>query len=102
MKSKPMAKVPTSRFSRFSSLGGLASRLASNVVLEGAKRLSQGQKPSINELVMTPKNITHLANKLAELRGAAMKIGQMLSMDSGELLPKELSDILSRLCRINS
>lgn len=38
-----------------------------------------------------------MADKLAELRGAAMKIGQMLSMDSGELLPKELSDILSRL-----
>ncbi|PKH54889.1 ubiquinol-cytochrome C reductase [Shewanella sp. Choline-02u-19] len=97
MKHKQTAKVPTSRLSRLSSLGGLASRLAGNVLVEGAKRLSQGQKPSLNELVMTPSNITHMADKLAELRGAAMKVGQMLSMDSGELLPKELSDILSRL-----
>ena len=97
MKNKQTAKVPTSRLSRFSSLGGLASRLAGNVIVAGAKKLSQGQKPSLNELVMTPQNITHMANKLAELRGAAMKVGQMLSMDSGELLPKELSDILSKL-----
>lgn len=97
MKNKQAAKVPTSRLSRLSSLGGLASRLASNVVFEGAKKLSKGEKPSLNELVMTPKNITHLANKLSELRGAAMKVGQMLSMDSGELLPKELSDILAKL-----
>ncbi|QQX79082.1 AarF/ABC1/UbiB kinase family protein [Shewanella sp. KX20019] len=97
MKNKQTAKVPSSRLSRFSSVGGLASRLAGNVLIEGAKKLSQGQKPSLNELVMTPKNITHMADKLAELRGAAMKVGQMLSMDSGELLPKELSDILSRL-----
>lgn len=97
MRNKHTAKVPTSRLSRFSSLGGLASRLAGNVIVAGAKKLTQGQKPSLNELVMTPQNITHMTNKLAELRGAAMKVGQMLSMDSGELLPKELSDILSQL-----
>lgn len=55
MKNKQAAKVPTSRLSRLSSLGGLASRLASNVVFEGAKKLSKGEKPSLNELVMTPK-----------------------------------------------
>lgn len=55
MKHKQTAKVPTSRLSRLSSLGGLASRLAGNVLVEGAKKLSQGQKPSLNELVMTPK-----------------------------------------------
>ncbi|WOT06076.1 ABC1 kinase family protein [Shewanella youngdeokensis] len=97
MKNKQTAKVPSSRLSRFSALGGLASRLAGNVMLEGAKKLSKGQKPSLNELMLTPTNITHMADKLSELRGAAMKVGQMLSMDSGELIPKELANILSRL-----
>jgi hypothetical protein len=31
------------------------------------------------------------------MRGAAMKMGQILSMDTGDLLPRELADILARL-----
>ena len=31
------------------------------------------------------------------MRGAAMKMGQMLSMDGGDFLPKQLADILARL-----
>ena len=38
-----------------------------------------------------------MADQLAQLRGAAMKVGQLLSMDVGDLLPPELADILSRL-----
>ncbi|MEM8825529.1 MAG: AarF/ABC1/UbiB kinase family protein, partial [Pseudomonadota bacterium] len=35
--------------------------------------------------------------QLANLRGAAMKMGQMISMDAGDMLPAELADILARL-----
>ncbi|MCL1138548.1 ABC1 kinase family protein [Shewanella pneumatophori] len=97
MKSSQTAKVPASRLSRLSSLGGLASRVAGNVLFEGAKKLSQGQAPKLQDLVLTPQNITHVADKLSQMRGAAMKVGQMLSMDSGELMPKELSELLSKL-----
>jgi hypothetical protein len=38
-----------------------------------------------------------VTQQLSEMRGAAMKLGQILSMDSGELLPKELTDILASL-----
>jgi predicted unusual protein kinase regulating ubiquinone biosynthesis (AarF/ABC1/UbiB family) len=31
------------------------------------------------------------------MRGAAMKIGQLLSMEAGDILPEPLPDILSRL-----
>ena len=31
------------------------------------------------------------------MRGAAMKLGQLLSMDTGDVLPPELSDIFARL-----
>ncbi|MEH6452659.1 MAG: AarF/ABC1/UbiB kinase family protein, partial [Psychromonas sp.] len=43
------------------------------------------------------KNIEQLANKLSELRGAAMKVGQILSMDAGDLLPPALSQLLDKL-----
>ncbi|WP_434926998.1 ABC1 kinase family protein [Shewanella sp. HL-SH2] len=91
------AKVPSSRVARFSAFGGLATRLAGNIIKEGVKQYSQGQSPQLKQLVMTPTNIGHIADKLAQLRGAAMKVGQMLSMDAGELLPPELTEVLAKL-----
>ena len=89
--------VPTSRFARLSKFGLLASKVAGNVLLDGAKTMAKGEKPNRQSLLMSPKNIESLAEQLAQLRGAAMKLGQLLSMDSGELLPPELSQLLARL-----
>lgn len=90
-------RVPTSKLSRMSKLCGLVVQVASNVALEGVKQLSQGKTPKLSKLLLTPRNIENLAEKLAQLRGAAMKVGQLLSMDAGDLLPKELSTLLSKL-----
>jgi predicted unusual protein kinase regulating ubiquinone biosynthesis (AarF/ABC1/UbiB family) len=38
-----------------------------------------------------------VSDQLAQMRGAAMKIGQLMSMDAGDVLPPELSQILVRL-----
>tara|TARA_Y100001956_G_C4127336_1_gene190994 strand:- start:1101 stop:2423 length:1323 start_codon:yes stop_codon:yes gene_type:complete len=89
--------LPTHRVSRFSKFASLATRVAGNVIAEGTKQLAQGNKPKARELLMTPKNISRLTQQLAHLRGAAMKMGQMLSMDAGDILEPELADILARL-----
>jgi predicted unusual protein kinase regulating ubiquinone biosynthesis (AarF/ABC1/UbiB family) len=89
--------VPKSRTSRFLSMGGLATKLAGNVLTEGSKRWIKGEVPSLNELVLTTKNMSDVADKLARMRGAAMKLGQLLSMDAGTLLPPELAAVLARL-----
>lgn len=91
------AAVPQSRVSRLARMGSLAGRIAGNVVLEGGRHLVQGKKPVISDLLLTPKNLHQVADKLSTMRGAAMKMGQLLSMDSGSLLPDELSSILERL-----
>ncbi|PKH07111.1 AarF/ABC1/UbiB kinase family protein [Moritella sp. Urea-trap-13] len=90
-------KVPTSKLSRISKLGSLVVQVAGNVAFEGVKQFSQGKTPTFSKLLLTPRNIENLADKLAQLRGAAMKVGQLLSMDAGDLLPKELSALLSKL-----
>ncbi|MDO6782943.1 AarF/ABC1/UbiB kinase family protein [Neptunomonas phycophila] len=90
-------KVPSSRFSRLVSLGGLASRLAGNIAVEGSKKVAQGHRPRINELLLTPNNVKKVADKLATMRGAAMKVGQLISMDAGTMLPPELSAVFDRL-----
>lgn len=100
MNEKPLSTaspVPKSRTSRLFSMGGLATKLAGNVLSEGSKRWIKGEAPSLNELVLTPKNMSDVADKLARMRGAAMKLGQLLSMDAGTLLPPELAAVLSRL-----
>ena len=51
----------------------------------------------MGDLLLTPANATRVADQLAHLRGAAMKLGQMISMDAGDMLPPELSAILARL-----
>lgn len=91
------AALPKSRLSRLARLGSLAGGVATGMLAEGARQLAQGQRPKAHELLLTPANAQRVANQLAQLRGAAMKVGQLLSMDAGDLLPDELTEILSRL-----
>ena len=67
------------------------------MLAEGARRISQGERPSVDQLLLTPGNMTRLADRLSHMRGAAMKLGQMISMDAGDVLPAELSGILATL-----
>jgi len=89
--------VPAGRLARLAHLGSLASGLAGGMLAEGARQLGQGRRPKISDLLLTPANARRVAEQLARLRGAAMKVGQLLSMDAGDLLPPELGEILSRL-----
>lgn len=89
--------IPRSRLARAGQFGRLAGGLAGGMLAEGARRLGQGERPKARDLLLTPGNLTRVADRLAHLRGAAMKLGQMISLDAGEFLPTELTDILARL-----
>lgn len=64
---------------------------------EGARRLASGELPKLEDMILTPGNAMRLADRLSHLRGAAMKLGQMISMDAGDMLPPELANILASL-----
>ena len=89
--------ITSSRLGRLSLLGKLAGGVVGGAVKEGARQLAQGQRPSIEKLLLTPANAHRLSERLSEMRGAAMKVGQLLSMDSGQILPPEMSEILAKL-----
>lgn len=89
--------VPSGRFSRMGKLGSLATSVAGGMLAEGARQLAAGKRPKASELLLTPANAKRVADQLAQLRGAAMKVGQLMSMDAGDILPPELTEILSRL-----
>jgi predicted unusual protein kinase regulating ubiquinone biosynthesis (AarF/ABC1/UbiB family) len=90
-------RVPSGRLARFSTFGGLVGGVVTGMAAEGARRLTSGEKIAARDLILTPGNVQRLTNKLSHLRGAAMKMGQMISLDSGDFLPKELGDILATL-----
>ena len=89
--------VPANRIARLGKLGSLTAGVASSMALNGVKQLGQGKRPSLRNLLLTPSNIKRVSDQLAQMRGAAMKIGQLMSMDAGDVLPPELSQILVRL-----
>ncbi len=89
--------VPFGRLSRFARFGGMAAHVAGGMFFDGVQQLVLGKRPSIGDLLMTPANALKVTHQLANMRGAAMKIGQMISMDSGDFLPRELADILAQL-----
>ena len=89
--------VPTGRAQRFGKFARLAGGVAGNMLAHGAAQLAMGKRPRVKDLLLTPKNAMRFTKQLAEMRGAAMKLGQILSMDTGNLLPPELADILSTL-----
>ncbi len=90
-------RVPSGRVSRFTRLAALAGDVAGGMLAEGARQLASGNRPKAQDMLLTPRNIRKISNQLAQMRGAAMKLGQLISMDGGDLLPKELADILARL-----
>lgn len=91
------AAVPTGRAARLFRFGGIASGIAGNVAAGGLRALASGKRPDLGQLLLTPANTRHLTDGLSHLRGAALKLGQMLSMDTGLVLPGELTAILARM-----
>lgn len=89
--------VPTSRVGRFARVARLAGGVAGGMLAEGARQWRAGNRPSRRDLLLTPANARRVTRQLSEMRGAAMKLGQILSMDTGDLLPRELADILASL-----
>ncbi|MGY6535640.1 MAG: ABC1 kinase family protein [Pararhodobacter sp.] len=89
--------VPTGRAARLLQLGGMTTGVLGGMVAQGAAQLARGTRPRLPDLLLTPATASRITRDLGQLRGAAMKLGQMLSMDSGMVLPAEMTTILSAL-----
>jgi predicted unusual protein kinase regulating ubiquinone biosynthesis (AarF/ABC1/UbiB family) len=95
-KSRPVA-VPAKRLTRLGQLGSITAGVAGSMALNGLAQWGKGQRPVMKDLLLTPKNFSRVADQLAKMRGAAMKVGQLVSMDTGDMLPPELAQIMARL-----
>ena len=93
----PTRPVPAGRLARGARLGALATGLAGGALAEGLRQIARGERPGLPGAFLSASNARRLTGGLAHLRGAAMKLGQMLSLDAGHALPPELEAILAQL-----
>jgi predicted unusual protein kinase regulating ubiquinone biosynthesis (AarF/ABC1/UbiB family) len=82
---------PQGRFQRFRKLAGLSAQLGADAMTRGIKRLAGSEAGGLSKATAE-----RLVATLGDLKGAAMKIGQMASMEA-DLLPPEARAVLARL-----
>jgi len=93
----PAAPIPQSRLGRFARMGLAAGELAAGAATEGLKRIARGQAPDFRGALLSAPNARRLAARLARLRGAAMKVGQLVSLQRDDVLPPEFAQALAVL-----
>ncbi|SCZ94298.1 BZ3500_MvSof-1268-A1-R1_Chr12-2g03807 [Microbotryum saponariae] len=93
------SKVPASQLGRLLHYGGLAAGLGFGAASEAIKRVSFGAKASdrASSLFMSESNVRRLVDKLSRMRGAALKLGQFLSIQDAKMLPEQVEDILKQV-----
>jgi predicted unusual protein kinase regulating ubiquinone biosynthesis (AarF/ABC1/UbiB family) len=70
-------RVPSGRLSRIARFGNIATGIAGSMLLDGARQLASGRRPTVGDLLMTPANAMRVTLQLGQMRGAAMKLGQL-------------------------
>jgi predicted unusual protein kinase regulating ubiquinone biosynthesis (AarF/ABC1/UbiB family) len=96
-RSRRESSVPATRLGRLLRLGLAAGELVLGGMAEGVRRLAEGEPLGATQALLTGPNARRLAQRLARLRGAAMKLGQLLSLEGEEFLPREAAAALSVL-----
>ncbi|KAI0166696.1 ABC1-domain-containing protein [Hypoxylon sp. FL1284] len=89
------SKVPATRLSRLWNYGGLAAGMLGGAITEGFSRgFGYGGSGSV---MFSPGNMERLVAKLSRMRGAALKLGQIMSFQDSKMLPAPIQEVLQRV-----
>ncbi|CAJ1931157.1 unnamed protein product [Cylindrotheca closterium] len=88
--------IPSSRFGRAAGFASLGFGLAMGTASELASRLVSSERRG-SSVIATDANADRLAATLCRMRGAALKMGQMLSIQDESLLPPALLKALKQV-----
>ncbi|KAI5304820.1 hypothetical protein KEM56_005872 [Ascosphaera pollenicola] len=89
------SRVPSSRLGRLWEYGGLATSMTFGVIGEGFRRAAGSA--NTGSLLLSRANVERLVAKLSRMRGAALKIGQMMSIQDMKMMPEAVREILQRV-----
>ncbi|XP_029043307.1 atypical kinase COQ8B, mitochondrial isoform X1 [Osmia bicornis bicornis] len=94
-------KVPATRFQRMVSFGTLGLGLGVGTVAEYTRRTLGFKKQSVGEtfdsMFLTKANAERIVSTLCKVRGAALKIGQILSIQDESIINPELQQVFERV-----
>src|SRR4051794_23851373 len=90
-------KLPTGRLARTARVGGLAAGQGLRWAgMRAANRVRTPERAEAAQSERTAALVNQLVDQLGQMRGAAMKVGQMISMIELDGLPEEEQDALQR------
>lgn len=78
-------------------MGTMAGTVAAGALGEAARRWWSGEKSSYTDVVLNVANAERIADTLSRMRGAAMKLGQLISLEGGTVLPEVFTNALVQL-----
>jgi predicted unusual protein kinase regulating ubiquinone biosynthesis (AarF/ABC1/UbiB family) len=88
------SKVPSSRIARLMHYGSLGAGLAwgaAGSYIRGESIGGEGKQ------FMSDDNVRRLVDKLSTMRGAALKLGQFMSIQDSNLLPEQIEQVMLRV-----
>ncbi|KAJ2315891.1 hypothetical protein IWW52_003919 [Coemansia sp. RSA 2704] len=95
------ASMPSNRVSRLFHYGSLAVGLGFGALGEATKRWSglnsSEQSSGSTSVFLNRANIDRIVSKLTRMRGAALKLGQMLSIQDSKSMSPEIAEVLQRV-----
>ncbi|KAJ5313698.1 uncharacterized protein N7443_000582 [Penicillium atrosanguineum] len=89
------SRVPSSRIGRLWQYAGLGTSMAFGAVSETFRRASGSQ--DTGSVMFSAGNMERMVAKLSKMRGAALKLGQMLSIQDSNMLPAPIQQVLQRV-----
>jgi predicted unusual protein kinase regulating ubiquinone biosynthesis (AarF/ABC1/UbiB family) len=90
-------RLPISSMARTTLSAGLLLRLGINTSQSLMSDLFSVKRPNLKSALISKKNVTATVDTLKNLRGAAMKFGQLLSLDETVILSPDLAAIFAQL-----
>ncbi|PVU97047.1 hypothetical protein BB561_000807 [Smittium simulii] len=91
------SRIPASRPERILHYSALAAGLGAGALTETFRRWTGKSSDNAGSAFFSEQNVNRLVSKLTKMRGAALKMGQMLSIQDSSYASKKIEDILIRV-----
>ena len=89
--------VPSKRLARLWHLGRATGDLAAGIGARGLIELALNRDDGMKRVQLSAASTQRFTDRLARMRGAAMKMGQLMSLDGSDILTPEAAEIMASL-----
>jgi len=100
MSDRPSPKglpVPSRRLNRLWHLGRATTDFATGVGVRGLLEMARARGDDPSRVRLSPEATRRVTDRLARMRGAVMKMGQLMSMDGADVFTPEAVEVMASL-----